>query len=71
MKDAQDDFEMQEEYDFSGAMPNPYAQRFQELNLISLDPDVKAAFPNSEAVNDALRLLMRTAENLGAMRKAS
>ena len=54
----EDDFEMRDEYDFSDASPNPYVQRFQELNLVSLDPDVKAAFPDSESVNQALRLLI-------------
>jgi hypothetical protein len=56
-----DDDEMLPEYDFSKGVRNPYAQRFQELNLVSLDPDVKAVFPDSEAVNSALRTLMKAA----------
>lgn len=51
--------EMREEYEFPEAVRNPYVQRFQELNLVSLDPDVKAAFPDSSSVNEALRLLMK------------
>jgi len=35
----------------------------QELNLVSLDPDVKAAFPDSQAVNEALRLLIKSAKS--------
>jgi hypothetical protein len=57
-QDFEDD-EMLPEYDFSKGVRNPYAQRFQELNLVSLDPDVKAVVPDSEAVNSALRTLMK------------
>lgn len=40
-----------------------YVQRYNEgTNIVLLDPDVAAAFPNSEAVNEALRLLMRVAK---------
>ena len=67
----EDDFEMREEYDFANAIRNPYVQRFQELNLVSLDPDVKAAFPDSKSVNDALRIVMQAAEGLHKFKKAS
>jgi hypothetical protein len=67
----EDDFEMKPEYDFSDGTPNPYAQRFQELNLVSLDPDVKAAFPDSQSVNEALRLLIKTAKSAQVLDKAS
>jgi hypothetical protein len=43
---------------FSG---NPYPQRLQDLNLVSLDEEVRAVFPTSEAVNEALRLLIKVA----------
>jgi len=59
-----DDSDMRDEYDFANATANPYVQRFQELNLVSLDPDVKAAFPDSKSVNEALRLLIKTAKEL-------
>lgn len=41
-----------------------YVQRleYSGSNLILLDPDVAAAFPNAEAVNEALRLLMKIAQ---------
>jgi hypothetical protein len=57
-QDFEDD-EMLPEYDFSKGIRNPYVQRFQELNLVSLDADVKAAFPDSEAVNMALREVLK------------
>lgn len=37
-----------------------YADRFQEgTNLVLLDSDVAEAFPNDEAVNEALRLVIK------------
>jgi len=62
---------MRDEYDFSNGLPNPYVQRFQELNLVSLDPDVATAFPDSQSVNEALRLLIKTAKSAQELRKAS
>jgi hypothetical protein len=59
----EDDDDMRAEYDFSDGIPNPYAQRFQELNLVSLDADVKAAFPDSKSVNEALRVLIKAAKS--------
>jgi hypothetical protein len=46
-------------------------QRFQELNLISLDADVKAAFPDSQSVNAALRLLIEAGKSALELQKAS
>jgi hypothetical protein len=46
------------EYDFRGGRPNPYAERYASgENVVKLDPDVAAVFPNARAVNDALRAL--------------
>jgi hypothetical protein len=67
----EEDDGMRAEYDFSDGIPNPYAQRFQELNLVSLDADVKAAFPDSKSVNEALRLLIQVAKRTLDFRKAS
>lgn len=54
---------MRSEYDFSGGVRGKYFHRFmQSSNVVVLDPDVATAFPNSEAVNDALRGLMRLAQ---------
>jgi hypothetical protein len=51
------------EYDFSemqGRVRGKYVERYREgTNLVLLDPDVAAAFPDAKAVNDALRQLMQ------------
>ena len=48
--------EMAEEYDFSRAERGKYAARFREgTNLVAIDPDLLKLFPDSEAVNKALR----------------
>jgi hypothetical protein len=50
--------EMRAEYDFRGGVRGKYARRFaQGTNVVVLDPDVAAAFPDSAAVNRALRKL--------------
>jgi hypothetical protein len=47
------------EYDFSGGVRGKYAKRFAEgSNVVVLEPDVAERFPNSEAVNQALRKLI-------------
>ncbi len=54
--------EMRAEYDFSAGKRGTYARRFAEgSNLVVLEPDVSAAFPDSEAVNEALRTLAKIA----------
>ena len=46
------------EYDFTRGRPNPYAERYAAgENLVKLDPDVAAVFPDARAVNHALRAL--------------
>jgi hypothetical protein len=48
------------EYDISESRPNPYAERFESATImVRLDPDVARAFPDSEAVNHALRALIK------------
>ncbi len=50
------DDELREEYDFSEGTRGKYADAFAEgSNVVVLDPDVAAAFPDSESVNKALR----------------
>jgi hypothetical protein len=57
-----DDDDLRPEYDFSqmkGGVRGKYVERYREgTNLVLLDPDVAAAFPDAKAVNDALRLLL-------------
>jgi hypothetical protein len=50
---------MRPEYDFSGGVRGKYTARYREgTNVVVLDPDVAAVFPNSAAVNKALRALL-------------
>jgi hypothetical protein len=56
------DDEMLPEYDFSKGVRGKYAAQFKDVDrLVSLDPDVKAVFPDSESVNAALRTLIKAA----------
>jgi hypothetical protein len=42
-----------------GGVRGKYVERYREgTNLVLLDPDVAAAFPDAKSVNDALRLLL-------------
>jgi hypothetical protein len=53
------DPDMLPEYDFSNGVVGKYAARYAKgSNVVVLEPDVALAFPNSEAVNRALRQLM-------------
>ena len=56
--------ELRPEYDrtlLSGGVRGKYYERYQSgTNVVRLDPDVAAAFPNERAVNDALRRLIQT-----------
>jgi hypothetical protein len=73
-KDIEDEDEMLPEYDFSNGVRGKYASYFTDVDrLVSLDPDVKAVFPDSEAVNSALRTLIKAAGAVvpEAMKKAS
>jgi hypothetical protein len=62
---------MREEYDFSRSVRSPYAALAGEVHIVTLDPDVKAAFPDSKAVNEALRLLIKAAKSAQELQKAS
>ena len=63
-RETEDD-ELRPEYDLSelkGRTRGKYAERYKEgTNLVLLEPDVAAAFPDAKAVNEALRLLMKVA----------
>jgi len=58
--------ELRPEYDFSQiqkGVRGKYVERYRTgTNLVLLDPDIAQAFPNDEAVNDALRLLIQIAQ---------
>jgi hypothetical protein len=56
--------EMLDEYDFSKGVRGKYAKRFAEgSNVVVLSPDVAEVFPDSESVNEALRILVRIARH--------
>ena len=61
-----DDYELRDEYDLSRMTVVPkgrYApHRRAGKNVIVLAPDVIQAFPTDEAVNNALRLVIRMAK---------
>ena len=61
--ESEEDDDLQPEYDFSqraGGVRGKYVERYRQgTNLVVLDPDVAAAFPDAKAVNDALRLLLQ------------
>lgn len=58
--------ELRPEYkrsDFGEIVRGKYANRIkEETNVVVLAPDITKAFPNDEAVNNALRYLLEVAE---------
>ncbi|CAG0945326.1 hypothetical protein ANRL1_02263 [Anaerolineae bacterium] len=56
------DPDMLDEYDFSKGVRGKYAKRYaQGTNVVILSPDVAQVFPDSESVNEALRVLVKVA----------
>jgi hypothetical protein len=56
------DPDLLDEYDFSKGVRGKYAERYAAgTNVVVLAPDVAAAFPDAEAVNEALRVLVKIA----------
>lgn len=54
---------MPTEIDFSGGVRGKYANAYAEgRNLVLLDPEVAAAFPDAESVNAALRIVLSAAQ---------
>ncbi|HET9712903.1 MAG TPA: hypothetical protein VFP64_13500, partial [Pyrinomonadaceae bacterium] len=66
-KGSEEEENLRPEYDFGklpGHVRGKYAERYREgTNLVLLDPDVAAAFPDAKAVNDALRLLLHNKQH--------
>jgi hypothetical protein len=64
-KDSKD--ELRDEYDLSklkNRVRGKYAERYRQgTNLVLLEPEVAEAFPDSESVNNALKMLMEVAKN--------
>ncbi len=60
MKVMKNDPDMLEEYDFSDGIRGKYASKYKEgTNIIMLDPELIEYFPDSNSVNEALRLLAK------------
>lgn len=64
---TEQDDELRPEYDLTAllkhAVRGKYATRYRAgTNLVLLAPDVATAFPNEQAVNDALRRVMQLAK---------
>ena len=54
--------DMRPEYDFAALGPGvrgKYAKRLQGTTLVALQPEVAHAFPTSDAVNEALRAVLK------------
>ena len=62
----QDDYELKDEYDLSKMTILPRGRFSPERrignNVVVLEPDVAKAFPNDEAVNEALRLILKASK---------
>ena len=59
---AKRDPDMLAEYDFSQGIRGKHAKRYAEgTNVVVLSPDVAEFFPDSDAVNTALRALVEIA----------
>jgi len=58
-----DDYELRDEYDLSKMTILPKGRfdpkRRIGSNVVVLDPEIAKAFPNDEAVNEALRLILK------------
>lgn len=69
------DDELLPEYDFAtmrGGVRGKYLERYRAgTNLALLSPDVAEAFPTDEAVNEALRAILRAAAKIQRPKKAT
>lgn len=60
---ASDADEILPEYDLRGGVRGKYAAQYAEgTNVVVLDPDVAAVFPDAKSVNEALRALAAIAK---------
>jgi cellobiose-specific phosphotransferase system component IIB len=56
---------MRPEYDLRGGVRGKYYKEYAKgTNVVLLDPDVAAVFRDSESVNQALRVLIKAADQL-------
>ncbi|HEV7397497.1 MAG TPA: hypothetical protein VGN86_13375 [Pyrinomonadaceae bacterium] len=61
--ELEEEDDLRPEYDFSrmkGGVRGKYVERYRAgTNLVLLDPDIAAAYPDAKAVNDTLHLLLQ------------
>lgn len=58
---------LRSEYDLRGGVRGKYAGRFKrDVVMVTLAPDVAAVFPDTESVNDALRVLAKAAKKMNS-----
>ena len=56
--------QMRADYDIRGGVRGKYYERYQQgTNIVVLEPDVAEVFPNAEAVNEALRFLIKVVKD--------
>jgi hypothetical protein len=66
---SSDEDTMRPEYDFSKAVRGVTAARYADgTNVVLLDPDVAEIFPDTRAVNEALRTIARLRRSLSRKR---
>jgi hypothetical protein len=54
---------MRPEYDFSGGVRGKFYKEYMKgTNVVLLDPDVAEVFPDSQVVNETLRVLAQLAK---------
>lgn len=70
---SNDPDELRPEYDLAALGPGVRGKYFERAsagtNIIRLDPDIATAFPTSESVNTALRMLVDVAEATSRRKK--
>ena len=55
--------DMRPEYDFSGGVRGKFYKEYMKgTNVVLLDPDVAEVFPDSQTVNEVLRVLVQLAK---------
>lgn len=67
-EELEDDLRPEYDFDFSKAVRGKYYRQYSEsTNVVVLEPDVAAAFQNSAAVNQALRAMLKFAEQTSSL----
>ena len=67
-EDLEDDLRPEYDFDFSKAVRGKYYKQYIESsNVVVLEPDVAAAFKNADAVNQALRAMLKFAEQTSSL----